>query len=185
VWSLPVTCRLKSWAHWVWTIWLLLKLAPSALASPPVTPIPGSGYDLLLHALRTSYSVFLRMSIYRICFPLRLRLANTLSQKSAFGILPSAPDHSTILLYEKFGKELNLSTYNTVFLTRLWAAQEWSLHLVAYCTTHHDRMPRTQWFLDKYFHSERMPRWSLRILNRCNENMQQTWNHHLKDHCSI
>lgn len=69
-------------------------------------------------------------------------------------ILPSVLDQTSSRTH---ATEMNLSTYNTVFPSRLWAAQVWGLHLVPCYTTQPGTVPGTQWSLGKYFQNERMP----------------------------
>ena len=74
---------------------------------------------------------------------------------------------------------------NTVFPTRLWAAQVWGLCLVLCYTSCPGGVPGTQWSLDKYLWNERMPGWLLRILNRCKEELQWTSNRCLKSNTAF
>lgn len=156
-------------------------LVGSALTSHPAPCIPGSTCKLISSCLR-DFIVCLSENVHLsyLFFTLRLGLATTSSQISARH--PSLSLRSVCHpLVQTSGKELNLSVYNTAFLTRLWAAHVWSLHLAAGYSAHLGREPGTQWSLGKYsfriFQSGRMPGWPLRTPNRCNEDMQQVSNH--------
>lgn len=121
-----------------------------ALTSHPAPCIPGSTCKLISSCLR-DFIVCLSENVHLsyLFFTLRLGLATTSSQISARH--PSLSFRSVCHpLVQTSGKELNLSVYNTAFLTRLWAAQVWSLHLSAGYSAHLGREPGTQWSLGKY-----------------------------------
>lgn len=92
--------------------------------------------------------------------------------------------HSSDPGLHKHSTELNLSTDDTVFPASLWAAQVWGLLLVLCYTSCPGVVPGTQWSLDKYLWNERMPGWSFRILNRCQEEVQWTSGRCLKSSTS-